>query len=100
MRSHMNVFNNMNTQNATPPQPPPRRRANSMGQPRSTVHSNQAYSRRSLFNTTTTSVSFMLDFNFNFRGYNRIPERDKIVVIIEFIDSLVNISLHLNAMDK
>lgn len=59
MRSHMNVFNNMNTQNTTPPQPPPRRRAYSVGQPavRSAVQSNQAYPRRSLFDTTTNYVS-------------------------------------------
>ncbi|XP_037045914.1 E3 ubiquitin-protein ligase Nedd-4 isoform X10 [Bradysia coprophila] len=50
MRSHMNVFNNMTTQNTTTPQPPPRRRAYSMGQARTT---NQAYPRRSLFDTAT-----------------------------------------------
>lgn len=56
MRSHMNAFN-MNTQNTTPPQPPPRRRAYSVGQTLQSVQSNQAYPRRSLFDTTTNYVS-------------------------------------------
>ncbi|KAJ6642961.1 hypothetical protein Bhyg_07917, partial [Pseudolycoriella hygida] len=47
---------NMNSQNATPPQPPPRRRAYSMGQPRSAVLSNQVYPRRSTFDAATNYV--------------------------------------------
>lgn len=65
MRSHMNVFNTMNTQNTTPPQPPPRRRAYSVGQHQNGIQSNRAYPRRSLFDTTTNYVSFFYILSLN-----------------------------------
>lgn len=62
---------NMSAQNMATPQPPPRRRAYSVGvgQPRNAAAQiNEAYPRRSLFNTATNYVSFLTFILFGFAG--------------------------------